>query len=77
MSKKIKKADGEERLSWYPRFENTRQYKDAKLRMLRDDMYIEPTLSELDQLSVLKTEGDIDRWCRKVIERFWNAKTWL
>ena len=76
MSKK-KKVDGEERLSWYPRFENSKQYRDAKLRMLRDDMYIEPTLSELNQLSTLETEGDIDRWCRKVIERYWTDKTGL
>ncbi len=71
MSKKKKKVDGEERLSWYPRFENTRQYREAKLSMLRNDMYIEPTLDELVHLNTLKTEGEIDRWCRSVIERHW------
>ena len=71
MSKKKKKVDGEERLSCYPKFENAKQYKDAKLRMLQGDMYIEPTLDELNHLSTLKTEGEIDRWCRSVIERHW------
>jgi hypothetical protein len=69
------KDQKEERLSWYPRFETARQYRESKLRILRDDMYIEPTLDELNHLSTLKTEGEIDRWYRGVINRYWNSRS--
>jgi hypothetical protein len=70
----MKNQEKEERLRWYPRFETVKQYREAKLRILRVDMYIEPTLEELNHLSTLKTEGDIDRWTRGVIERYWNGR---
>ena len=70
------KTEKEERLSWYPRFLNSKQYRDAKLRILREDMCINPTPDELDHLNSLKTENEIDRAIHSIMERHWR-EIWL
>ena len=55
-----------------PDFKNPKQYVKEKLRILRDDMCIHPTVLEVDHLKSLKTEGDIDRAVHTIIERHWS-----
>lgn len=55
-----------------PDFENPKQYIKQKLKILRDDMCIQPTWQELDHLNTLKTEGDIDRAIHSIIEKHWS-----
>ena len=56
---------------WLIEFGNPKQYVRDKLNMLRDEMYIQPTLEEIEHLRTLKTEGDIDRAVRDIINRAW------
>lgn len=55
-----------------PDFRTPKQYIREKLKILRDDMCIHPTIREIDHLYSLKTEGDIDRACHSIIERHWK-----
>ena len=57
---------------WYEEFRNPEQYIRFKLRMLRTDMKIKPTKSEIAHLKELKTRGDIDRAVHAIIERAWE-----
>lgn len=53
-------------------FKNPKDYVKRKLRMLRDDMWIEPSKEEIDHLYSLKTRGDIDRAVHSLIDRYWD-----
>ena len=55
-----------------PEYLNPRQYVKEKLKILRRDMYIDPTKAEVDHLYSLKTQGDIDRAVHTIIERAWG-----
>lgn len=61
-----------EKECWYLNFVNPKQYVDAKLKMLRKDMCIEPTWMEVDHLYRLKTQGDIDNAVHSIIDRHWD-----
>ena len=56
---------------WLVEFENPKQYVKAKLHMLKHEMFIQPTDEELDHLRSLKTQGDIDRAVKTIIDRAW------
>ena len=58
--------------NWDADFVNPDVYIKSKLRMLRKDMYIEPTPKEVAHLKSLKTRGDIDRAVHSIIERHWG-----
>lgn len=58
--------------SYTVEFENTSQYVNFKLKMLRNEMFIEPTPEEVTHLYELKTRGDIDRAVCSVIDRHWS-----
>lgn len=64
--------DFEEKQAWFPDFKTPKQYVKAKLKMLRDDMYIVPTKAEIDHLYSLTDQHDIDRAVASVIDRHWN-----
>lgn len=53
-------------------FKNPKQYIKFKLKMLRRDMYIEPTQKEVDHLYTLTTETAIDNAVHSIIARHWN-----
>jgi hypothetical protein len=55
-----------------PSFKTPDQYIKEKLKMLRGEMFIEPTKEELDHLFELTDEGDIDRAVHSIIARHWN-----
>lgn len=57
---------------WLIEFENPRQYVDDKLKMLQTEMYIQPTYEEIKHLYSLKTEGDIDRAIKTIINNHWR-----
>lgn len=64
-----------EKECWYDKFENPEQYVEAKLHMLRYNMYIEPTKEELEHLRTLKTECAIDNAVHSIIDRHWSKYT--
>lgn len=53
-------------------FTTPEEYIDGKIVMLRNEMYINPTLEEINHLYSLKTEGDIDRAVHSIIDRHWG-----
>lgn len=64
--------DVQEKEAWFPEFKTPKQYVKVKLKMLRDDMYIEPTAAEIKHLYSLKTQHDIDRAVASAIDRHWS-----
>lgn len=70
----VKQEENQETYDGCPEmvFKNPKDYVNRKLRMLRDDMWIEPTKEEIDHLYSLKTRGDIDRAVHSVIDRAWS-----
>ena len=58
--------------NWEHDFESPELYVDFKLKMLRKEMYIEPTEPEVAHLKELKTMGDIDRAVHSSIDRHWS-----
>ena len=65
-------SQADERVSWRKKFENPEKYIKEKLRMLRQDMYIEPTEEEIDRLKSKKTESEIDNVVRGIVARAWS-----
>lgn len=61
----------DERESWRTPFVSPEKYVNAKLRMLRNDMYIEPTAEEIARLRSKKTEVEIDSVVRGIVARAW------
>ena len=64
--------DIQEKEAWFPEFKTPKQYVKAKLKMLRNDMWILPSKKEEVHLYSLKTQGDIDRAVASIIDRHWN-----
>ena len=64
--------DFEEKQAWYPDFITPEQYIEARLDILRNDMYIEPTQEEIDHLYSLTDQHDIDRAIHDIIDRAWG-----
>lgn len=60
-----------ERETWKGNFTTPEKYIARKLKMLRKDMYIEPTEEEIAHLKKMKTEGDIDRAVKTIIATHW------
>lgn len=54
------------------RFMSPKQYVKAKLKMLRNEMYIEPSGSEVAHLFELKSEIEIDQAVHSIIDRRWS-----
>ncbi len=63
---------GYKREGWADDFKNPKQYVAVKLRMLRRDMYIEPTEDEVYHLKKLKTQQAIDSAVHSIIDRHWS-----
>lgn len=55
-----------------PSFVSPEQYIKAKLKMLRKEMYIEPTGKEVAHLQSLKTRQAIDNAVHSIIDRHWG-----
>ena len=53
-------------------FVTPEQYIKAKLKMLEEEMYINPTSEELAHLKSLKTEVGIDNAVKSIIDRHWS-----
>jgi hypothetical protein len=51
---------------------NPTQYVEFKLKMLREEMYINPTEEEVAHLMELKSELAIDRAVHTIIDRHWK-----
>lgn len=58
--------------TWDTEFTNLEQYVKAKLRMLRKDMYIEPSGKNIAHLRSLKTKTAIDAAVHSIIDRAWS-----
>lgn len=58
--------------NWDVEFETPEQFVEAKLIMLRNEMYIEPTKDEVAHLYELKTEHAINRAVLGIIDRHWS-----
>ena len=62
----------DERVSWRSKFTSPEKYIKEKLRMLRQDMYIEPTEEEIARLRSKTTEVEIDIVVRGIVARAWS-----
>lgn len=62
----------DERETWKGKFSTPEKYIEAKLKILRRDMLIEPTEEELIQLRSKKTEVGIDSCVKAIIARAWS-----
>jgi len=60
--------------TWDPGFVSPEQYIKSKLKMLRKDMYIEPTGKEVAHLHTLKTRQAIDNAIHSIIDRHWDEE---
>lgn len=60
------------KLSHAPLFKNAEQFIQAKLDMLKKDFRIKPTEKEIDHLYELKTESEINRAVRQIINDHWK-----
>ena len=60
------------KLSHAPQFKNAGQYIKAKLRVLVNDFCIYPTKTEIEHLYELKTESEINRAVRQIINDHWR-----
>lgn len=67
-------ADSDEvyKLSHAPQFKNAKQYIQAKLIMLENDFYINPTETEIKHLCSLATESEINCAVRQIINDHWR-----
>lgn len=70
----VAKTDADEayHLSHAPQFKNAKQYIQAKLKMLVNDFYINPTETEIKHLYELATESEINRAVRQIINDHWR-----
>lgn len=55
-----------------PVFNNPKQYTKAKLKILTEDFYINPTEEELEHLKTLKMQIAIDNAILGIINRNWD-----
>ena len=55
-------------------FVNPKQYIKAKLKMLRNEMFIKPTEEEVEHLYSLKTSVAIDNAVHSIIDRHWDKE---
>lgn len=53
-------------------FVNPKQYIKAKLKMLRNEMFIKPTEEEVEHLYSLETSVAIDNAVHSIIDRHWG-----
>ena len=53
-------------------FKNPKQYIKAKLKMLRNEMFIQPTEEEIRHLLTLKSDVAIDNAIHSIIDRHWD-----
>jgi hypothetical protein len=60
--------------TWDPGFTSPEQYVKSKLKMLRKEMYIEPTGKEIAHLQTLKTRQAIDNAVHSIIDRHWDEE---
>lgn len=58
--------------AWDPGFVSPEQYIKSKLKMLRKEMFIEPTGKEIAHLQSLKTRQAIDNAVHSIIDRRWG-----
>lgn len=73
-SKREPESRRQDRQSYFDEFRNPTQYIKAKLKMLRNEMYIEPTQGEIDHLYSLKTDVAIDNAVHSIIDRYWDRR---
>lgn len=53
-------------------YKNPKQYIKAKLKMLRNEMFIEPTEEEIRHLLTLRSDVAIDNAVHSIIDRHWD-----
>lgn len=63
-----------EHKNYFEEFKNPKQYVKAKLKMLRNDMFIKPTEEEIEYLYSLKTDVAIDNAVHSIIDRHWDKR---
>ena len=54
-------------------YKNPKQYIKAKLKMLRNEMFIQPTEEEIRHLLTLRSDVAIDNAVHSIIDRHWDA----
>ena len=68
VNKKMKHED-----IWYGDTSSIKSYIRSKLKMLRNEMLIDPTEEEIEHLKELKTTVAIDNAVHSIIERHWSS----
>ena len=59
---------------WSDEFKSPEQYVRHKLKMLRNEMFIWPSVEEVQHLKSLKTRVSIDNAVHSIIDRYWGDK---
>lgn len=67
VNKKLKHDD-----IWYGDTSSLKNYIRSKLKMLKNEMLINPTEEEIEHLKALKTHVAIDNAVHSIIERHWS-----
>lgn len=55
-----------------PKFTDAEKFVEEKIKMLKRDFRVHPTIEEIEHLKSLTTEGDINRAVASIIDRHWN-----
>ena len=55
-----------------PMFRTPRQYAKAKIEILKNDFYVNPTKEEEAHVYTLQTRIAIDNACQSIMDRHWN-----
>lgn len=73
-SERIREEARQRNTNWAIDFKDCAQYIDAKLTMLRKEMYIQPTDEEVLHLSKLRNKIAIDNAVHSIIDRHWGEE---
>lgn len=57
---------------YMPEFTTAREYADAKIKILKEQFYIQLTKEEVLHLRSLKTENEINAAARSIINKHWE-----
>ena len=58
--------------SYFTEYKNPKQYIKAKLKMLKNEMCIQPTEEEIRHLLTLRSDVAIDNAIHSIIDRHWS-----
>jgi hypothetical protein len=58
--------------SWMPEFTTAKEFAEAKIKMLKEQFYIQLSTDDILHLRSLKTETEINAAVRAIINKYWE-----